>query len=151
VIGSIYVYCESYAEAHLFLEDYLQQQKEDLNSHSDEVAQAAVKKKMCILGYEDLTHKPQEAARYLPKGIYVENIMSKMSKIRLLRSVTIQNQEAKALAGLATAPIAGTEGLSDIHSPPQIRRVPKSQNPKHVEVDRSIIQLDFMAGVKYLA
>jgi hypothetical protein len=55
VVGSIYTYCESYAEAHRVLEDYLQQQKEDLNSHSDEVAKAAVKKKMFVLRYDDLT------------------------------------------------------------------------------------------------
>jgi hypothetical protein len=70
------------------LENYLQQEKDDHNSQLDEVAKAAAASSMSVLHYEDLTQKQQEAARSLPNGIYVEHIMLKMSKIRLLRSAS---------------------------------------------------------------
>jgi hypothetical protein len=43
--------------------------------------------------------------------------------------------------------------LSDIniHSPSHIQRAQQNTNPKHVEVDPSISQLNFMAEVKYVA
>jgi hypothetical protein len=72
----------------------------------------ALKKKINVLGYENLTQQQQEAARKLLKGIYVENIMSQM---RFLWSATIIN------------PIVGTKALSDIdidYTPP-IQRAPK--------------------------
>jgi hypothetical protein len=80
--------------------------------------------------------------------------MTKMTEIRLLRISTTINQEAKSLAGLATTHIVGKEGLSDIaisYPPPPIRRAHKNPNPKHAELDPSIPQLNFLAGIKYLA
>jgi hypothetical protein len=67
VIGSIYGYCESYAEAHQYLEDYLQKQKQDPNYHSDKVALAAMKKKIFVLGYEDLTQNNRKQLYLYPR------------------------------------------------------------------------------------
>jgi hypothetical protein len=78
VVESIYKWCESYDEAHIYLENYLHKQKQDKVTASGEVALAAFKKKIHVLGYEDLTQQKHEAARKLPKGIYVDNIRSEM-------------------------------------------------------------------------
>jgi hypothetical protein len=89
------------------LEDYLYQQKGDQLIESSAVALVAMKKKIHILSYEDLTQKQQEQARRLPKIIYVDNIMSQM---RLLWSAT------------TISPTVGTDALLDIdiESPPTI-------------------------------
>jgi hypothetical protein len=87
VAGSLYESCDSYAQDHKYLEDYLHQQKGGQLIELSTLALAALKKKINILGYDDLTQKQQkqqEQARRLPKGI-VDNIMSQM---RLLRSAT---------------------------------------------------------------
>jgi hypothetical protein len=63
---------------------------------------------MYVLGYEYLTLKQQEAARSLPKVIYVDSIMTKMTERRLLQSATTRNKDSKALASLATTHIVGT-------------------------------------------
>jgi viroplasmin and RNaseH domain-containing protein len=67
VAGSIYESCGSYDQAHKKMEDYLHQQKEDQLIESSALALADLKKKINILGYEDLTQKQQEQARRHPK------------------------------------------------------------------------------------
>jgi hypothetical protein len=62
--------------------------KQDKVPESGEVALAALKNKIHVLCYENLTQQQKEAARKLPKGIYLDNIMSKM---RLLWSTTTIN------------------------------------------------------------
>jgi hypothetical protein len=119
VVGSLYGSCNSYDQARKYVEDYLHQQNGGHLMESSAVALASLKKKIQILGYEHLTQKQQEQARTLPKGIYVENIMSQM---RLLRSAT------------TISPTVGSDSLSDIgiESPPSIRWATKNPRLKHV-------------------
>jgi uncharacterized protein HemY len=74
VLARLYESCNSYAQAHKYLEDYLHQQKGDHLMEISTVALEALIFFLNILGYEDLTQKQQEYARTLPKVIYVENI-----------------------------------------------------------------------------
>jgi hypothetical protein len=79
--------------------------------------------KSFFLGYEDLTKKKQDGTRTLPKGIYIQNIMSKM---RLLRSAT------------TTSPVIRSDDTSDIDidSPPDIHRERKTIIQKHTQKNK---------------
>jgi hypothetical protein len=90
---------DSYAQAQKYLEDYLHQRKGGQLIESSAVTLAALKKKIDILGYDDLTQKQQEQAIRLPKGIYADNIMIQMRFLR--RATTI-------------SPTVGTNALSEI-------------------------------------
>jgi hypothetical protein len=70
-----------------------------MNYESGPVPTSAVASRRYASGYENLTWKQQEAARALPKGIYVENIIS---KIRLLRSAMKEEVSVTSLAALAS-------------------------------------------------
>jgi hypothetical protein len=58
------------------LEEYLHKEKGNEKMEMTAIALAAIKKNH-VFSYKDLTKK-QDHARTLPKGIYVQNIMSKM-------------------------------------------------------------------------
>jgi hypothetical protein len=79
----LYQSCDSYIQAHQYLEQYLQ---ENIGNEKMETTAIVLAGTINFLGYEDLTKKKQDDARTLPKGIYIQNIMSKM---QLLRSATI--------------------------------------------------------------
>jgi hypothetical protein len=91
-----------------------------------------------FLGYEDLTKKKQDHAITLPKGIYIQNIMSKM---RLLRSAT------------KMSPTIKTDALSDIgfDSPPDIHREPNNIIQKHAQKNKMSPQQNFIAPDKFLS
>jgi hypothetical protein len=91
-----------------------------------------------VLGNKDLTQKQQDHARTLPKGIYVENIMS---KVRILRSA------------ITISPTLQTDALSDINidSPPDIRWEPKNSRPKHVQKNPMSPQKNCIARQKNLS
>jgi hypothetical protein len=77
VPATLYESCNSYAQDHKYLEDYLHQQKGDQRMGMTDVALAALKKN--ISSVMRISHKKQqEHARTLPKGIYMDNIMSQM-------------------------------------------------------------------------
>jgi hypothetical protein len=92
-------------------------------------------KKIHVLGYEYLKQKEQDHARMLPKGIYVENIMS---QIWILRSAT------------TISPSVQTVALSDIdiNSPPANCRETKNPRPKHVQKNPTLAQQKNIAGQK---
>jgi hypothetical protein len=68
--ASFYESCNSYAQAHKYLEEYLHQQKGDQLMGMTAVKLAALEEKN-VLGHEDLTQKQQEHAIMLPTGMYV--------------------------------------------------------------------------------
>jgi viroplasmin and RNaseH domain-containing protein len=115
---NLYESCNSYAQAHKYLEEYLHQEKGNQEMEMTTIALATLKKNH-VLVYEDLTKKQQDHARTLKKGIYAENNMIQM---RILWSVT------------TISPTIQTDALSDIdiNSPPAIRREPKNPRPKHI-------------------
>jgi hypothetical protein len=133
----LYESFNSYAQAHKYLEEYLDQEKGNQQMEMTAVAVAAFKKNH-VLCYEDLTQKQQDHARTLPKGIYVENIMSQM---RMLQSAT------------TISPTVQTDMLSDIDidSPPVIRWEPKNPRPTHVQKNPTSPQQNFIAGQKILS
>jgi hypothetical protein len=90
-----------------------------------------------VLGYDDLTKKKQDHAITLPKGINIQNIMSKM---RLLRSATTMS------------PTVQTDALSeiDIDSPPAIHPEPKNIIQKHTQKNKISPQQNFISGKKFL-
>jgi hypothetical protein len=94
-------------------------------------------KKNHVLGYDDLTKKKHDDARTLPKGICIQNIMSKM---QLLRS------------GATTSPAMQADGVSDIDidSPPAIHRERKIIIQKHTQKNKMSPQQHFIAGKKNL-
>jgi hypothetical protein len=135
--ASLYESCNSYAQAHKYLEEYLHQQKGHQEMEMTAIALASFLKKH-VLDYEYLTKKQQDHERTLPKVIYVENIMSQMW---ILRSAT------------TISPTMQTDTLSDIdiNSPPVIRQEPKNPRPKHVQKNPMSPQQNFIAGQKFLS
>jgi viroplasmin and RNaseH domain-containing protein len=75
--ASLYESYDSYDQAHKYLEQYLHEDNGNETMEITATEFAAIKKKQ-VLGYEDLTKKKQDHARTLPKGMYIQNIMSKM-------------------------------------------------------------------------
>jgi viroplasmin and RNaseH domain-containing protein len=74
----VYQSCDSYIQAHQYLEQYLQENNGNETMETTGIALAGTKENNLVLGYEDLTKKKQDYARTLPKGMYIQNTMSKM-------------------------------------------------------------------------
>jgi hypothetical protein len=132
----LYQSCDSYIQAHQYLEQYLQENNGNETIETTAIALAGPKINNIVLGYEDLTKKKQDDARTLPKGIYIQNIMSKM---RLLQSAT------------TTSPAMQADGVSDIDidSPPAIHQERKSVIQKHTQKNKMSPQQIFIAGKKF--
>jgi hypothetical protein len=119
------------------LEEYLHQEKGNQEMEMTAITLAALNKNH-VLGDEDLTKTQHHHARTLPKGIYVEDIMSQM---RILWSAT------------TISPTIHTDALIDIdiYSPPAIHLEPKSPSTKHIQNNPMSPQQNFIAVQKFLS